>query len=186
MNGGVRGSGRHDKVLHGLYQIGIWFKGIDGILEVIGGFLFLLVSKAALNRLVVVLTQHELTEDHTDWIATHLRHAVSHLSASTKLFGSAYLLGHGAIKVFLVWGGLLRRRLWAFPSAIAFLGAFICYQVYRMAAQRFSLALAVLTVIDVFVVLLIWREYHVIKTAGSTAHSHNAAAGVWRPGRQTS
>lgn len=150
------------KLLHLLYLVGIWFKGIDGFLEVAGGVLFLLVSKAALWRVVATLTQHELSEDPTDWVATHLRQAVSHLSANTKLFASAYLLGHGAIKVFLVWGGLLRGKRWAFPVAITFLACFICYQTYRI-IHHFSLGLVVLTALDFIIVLLIWREYRIMK-----------------------
>lgn len=115
-----------------------------------------------MNRLVVQLTQHELVEDPHDWVATHLRYVVSHLSSNTKVFGGVYLLGHGAIKVFLVWGGLLRRKLWAFPAALGFLGAFILYQAYRM-AHRFSLGLLVLTIVDLIVLLLIWREYGIVK-----------------------
>lgn len=128
----------------------------------IGGVLFLVVSRAALGHVVRALTQHELTEDPTDWVATHLRQAVSHLSTSTKLFGSGYLLGHGAVKSFLVWGGLLRRRMWAFPTALAFLGAFIGYQSYRI-IHRFSVGLLGLTIIDAIVLLLIWREYRIAK-----------------------
>lgn len=151
-----------DKILHLLYLIGVWLKGIDGILELVGGVLFLVVSKVAVRGLVAALTQHELSEDPTDWVATHLRQAVSHLSANTRLFAGAYLLGHGATKVFLVWGGLLRRKRWAFPTAIVFLAVFICYQTYRI-IQRFSHGLVALTTLDFVVMLLIWREYRVTK-----------------------
>src|SRR5512142_1131404 len=136
-------SGRADKWLHLLYEIGIWFKGIDGVLECIGGLLFLFVTKVTLNRIIVHLTQHELLEDPTDWFAVHLRQATAHLSANTKVFAGAYLLGHGAIKVFLVWGGLWRGKLWSFPTAMLFLGAFIIYQVYRL-VHHFSLLLVTL------------------------------------------
>jgi uncharacterized membrane protein len=151
-----------ERVLHAWYLVGIWFKGIDGILEVIGGTLFLLVSKGALNHWVAALTQHELVEDPTDWVATHLQHAVSHLSTNTKLFASAYLLGHGAIKVFLVWGGLLREKLWAFPTALLFIGAFMGYQTFRL-FHRFSFTLTALTVIDCLILLLISHEYLVLR-----------------------
>ncbi len=153
-----------DKVLHLLYVVGIWFKGIDGILEVIGGALLLLVSQAALSGFVAALTQHELAEDSSDWVAVHLRRAVGHLSSNTKIFSSIYLLGHGAIKVFLVWGGLLRRRLWAFPTALALIGAFICYQTFRI-LHHFSFGLMLLTAIDIMVWLLIWREYRMVKAS---------------------
>jgi len=151
-----------EKLLHWFYEIGIWFKGIDGILEVIGGILVLMVTKTAINRFVVLLTQHELVEDPTDWIALHLRHAVSHLSANTRIFAGAYLLGHGAVKVFLVWGGLWRCKLWAFPTALAFLGALILYQSYRL-GHRFSFGLMGLIIVDFMVMLLIWHEYTVLK-----------------------
>lgn len=151
-----------DKILHLWYLIGIWFKGFDGIFEVVGGVLVLVVSKAAVRGLIRGLTQHELSEDPTDWVATHLRQAAIHLSANTKIFAGGYLLGHGAVKVFLVWGGLLRGKLWAFPTAIAFLGAFICYQVYRI-FHHYSVGLTALTVIDFVVMLLIWNEYRMVR-----------------------
>lgn len=158
----MRNRWSRDKLLHLAYDIGIWFKGIDGLFEMIGGVLLLLASKAALGHLVRALTQHELSEDPTDWVATHLQAAVRHLSSNTKTFASAYLLGHGALKAFLVWGGLMKRKLWAFPTTLILMAAFIGYQTYRV-LHRFSLGLAALTIIDFLVVLLIWREYRVVK-----------------------
>ncbi len=158
---------RRDDPLHWVYLIGLWFKGVDGVLELLAGALFLFIGKAVLNTVVFRLTRSELVEDPTDWIALHLRHAVSLLSSDTKLFASIYLLGHGAIKVFLVWGGLWRGKMWAFPTALAFLGGFVVYQSYRM-SHRFSVALLVLTCLDVIVLLLIWREY---RLARRRAHS---------------
>ncbi len=157
---------KQGKLLHWLYEIGIWFKGVDGALEVIGGVLFFAVSKAALNQWVFHLTQHELVEDPTDWLSTHLRHAAQHLSSNTKVFASAYLLGHGAIKCFLVWGGLIRCRPWAFPTAIVFLSAFVAYQAVRI-IHHFSLGLLIFTALDLFVILLIWREYRFVNINGA-------------------
>ncbi len=168
----MRVSPQREKYVHWLYLIGVWFKGIDGTLEIIGGVLFLLASRAALNRLVAHLTQHELVEDPTDWVATHVRQAVHHLSSNTKVFASAYLLAHGAVKVGLVWGGLLRRKLWAFPTAMVFLGAFIGYQTYRV-VHHVSLGLAALTVIDFIVLLLIWHEYHLVRRAAESQSQEN-------------
>ncbi len=157
-----------NRFLHFLYLLGVWFKGIDGILEVVGGVLLLVVSEAAVRGIVATLTRHELSEDPDDWVATHLRMAVSHLSANTRLFAAAYLLGHGAIKIFLVWGGLLRGKRWAFPTAIGFLALFIGYQIYRT-IDHFSLCLTTLTVVDFIVLLLIWREYRIRKESGRGA-----------------
>ena len=157
-------------MLHLAFDVGVWFKGLDGLLEVIGGVLLLGLSKATLLWLVRALTRDEIQEDPTDWMATHLRAWAPRILAATKTFAGAYLVGHGAIKVFLVWGGLLRRRLWAFPTAIAFIGAFIGYQVYRV-LHRFSFGLIALTAIDFLVLLLIWNEYRTVKRQKCPARS---------------
>ncbi len=151
-----------DRLLHLFYEIGIWFKGIDGLIEFVGGALFLFASKALLTHWILYVTQHKFVGDPTDWIANHLRQAVAHLTSNAKLFASAYLVGHGATKILLVWVGLWRRKMWAYPTAITVLSAFICYQIFRV-LHRFSLLLVVLTSLDFIIVLLIWREYGVEK-----------------------
>jgi len=140
-----------------LYRIAIWIKGIDGVLEMGGGLFLLVISQPQLSQLVTFLTQRELSEDRRDWIATHLRDAVSQLSPNTKLFASMYLLGHGVIKLFLMVG-LLRNLRWSYLPAIAFLLIFVGYEVYRM-SLHFSLALLLVSLLDGVIVLLVWREY---------------------------
>jgi uncharacterized membrane protein len=144
-------------VLHRLFAVGMWVKGIDGVLEIIGGFLLLLLSPVALNRLVIILTQHELVEDPHDRIATALRVAVAQLSTNTQLFGSVYLIAHGLIKIGVVVG-VLRGHRWAYPAALAFLGLFIAYQLYRL-SYDYTSGLLLLTVFDMVMVGLTWREY---------------------------
>src|SRR5713226_3983654 len=102
--------------VHRLFAASVLIKGVDGLLETIGGILFMFVSPKALNSLVISLTAHELSEDPDDWFATTLRHVVHNLSSETTLFVSVYLVAHGLIKLFLV-AGLLREKLWAYPAA---------------------------------------------------------------------
>jgi uncharacterized membrane protein len=144
-------------LLDRLYRIGLWIKGVDGLLEIAGGLLLVFVSQAQLGQLVTVLTQRELAEDPRDWIASHVRDAVHQLSPSTQLFASVYLISHGVIKLGLMIE-LLRKRSWSYPYAIAFLLAFLGYQVYRLSLQ-FSLALFLLSVLDAVIVLFVWRDY---------------------------
>jgi uncharacterized membrane protein len=144
-------------VLHRLFRVGMWVKGIDGMLEVIGGFVFLLLSPGALNRLVIVVTQHELVEDPHDRIANALRAAVAQVSTNTHVFGGVYLIAHGLIKIGIVVG-VLRGERWAYPTALGFLGLFIAYQLYRL-SYAYSPGLLLLTVFDVVMVGLTWREY---------------------------
>lgn len=148
---------RRGDLLDRAFAAGIILKGLDGVLEVLGGLLLLAVKPSTIDRVTSALTQHELSEDPHDYLATHLLHAAGGLSGSSLRFGAAYLLSHGVVKVVLV-GALLRNRLWAYPWMIAFLVAFIGYQVYRM-TFAFSAGLLGLTVFDLAVVVLTFREY---------------------------
>jgi uncharacterized membrane protein len=145
------------QLVHRLFAVSVLIKGVDGILETIGGILFMFVSPKALNSLVIFFTAHELSEDPDDWFATTLRHAVNNLSSDTKLFVSVYLVAHGLIKLFLV-AGLLREKLWAYPAALWFLSIFILYQSYRF-SHTHSLGLLALSIFDLFVASLVWLEY---------------------------
>jgi uncharacterized membrane protein len=139
------------------FEVGIILKGLDGVLEVIGGLLLLVVTPATIDRIVTSLTQHELSEDPHDLLATHLLKTAHGLTGSAVLFGAVYLLAHGLVKVVLV-AALLKDQLWAYPWMIAFLGVFIVYQLYRL-SLRSSLGLTALTIFDAGIACLTWREY---------------------------
>jgi uncharacterized membrane protein len=148
---------RSETALDRTFRISIALKGLDGLLEIIGGIVLLFVAPATLQHWARTLTAHELAQDRHDFIATHLLHSASQLSRSTTLFAAVYLLTHGIAKVVLVVA-LLRKQLWAYPWLIALLGVFIVYQLYRL-SYGFSLGLALLTAFDAFVVWLTVLEY---------------------------
>jgi len=139
------------------FAVGIILKGLDGVLEVIGGALLLVISPATIDSLTRFLTQHELSEDPHDFLFTRLVHATGTLTGSSVRFGALYLISHGVIKIVLVTA-LLRNKFWAYPWMIVFLIAFIAYQVYRM-TFAFSVGLLLLTIFDALVVWLTYREY---------------------------
>jgi uncharacterized membrane protein len=146
------------KALDRTFEVGLVLKGLDGVLEVVGGILLLVVSPHAIQHLARVLTAHELSEDPHDLIARYLLHTTGHLTGSTTLFGAVYLLSHGIAKVVLV-ALVLRHKLWAYPWLIVLLLAFIGYQLYRITFVRFSWGLTALTIFDIALVWLTWREY---------------------------
>ncbi len=139
------------------FFVSLILKGIDGVLELIGGILLLVVTPAQIGAVAQFLTQHELSEDPHDLIANSLLHFTGSLSVSASLFGAVYLLLHGAVKVVLVWA-VLRDQLWAYPWMIAFLLVFIAYQCYQLVVG-FSWGILLLTLFDIFVTYLTWREY---------------------------
>jgi uncharacterized membrane protein len=148
---------RPQDLLDQTFEIGIILKGLDGVLEVIGGLLLLVVSPATIDRVVTSLTQHELSEDPHDFLATHLLKTAHGLTGSAVLFGAVYLLAHGVVKVILV-AALLKNQLWAYPWMVTFLAVFIVYQVYRLRLQA-SVGLAALTIFDAAIAWLTYREY---------------------------
>ena len=169
-----RASGRPlSPALDTTFKIGLVLKGLDGILEVVGGLLLLFLSPAAIEHIVRMLTAHELSEDPHDLIARYLLHTASHLTTSTTLFGAIYLLSHGGAKIVLVVL-VLRDKLWAYPWLIALLLVFIVYQLYRITVVHFSVGLAALTVFDAVLVWLTWREYQAKRAA---RHPPRTAAG---------
>ena len=140
------------------FKIGLVLKGLDGILEVAGGILLLLLSPTAIERIARSVTAEELSKDRHDLIANYLLHSTSHLSSGVTLFGAIYLLSHGISKIVLV-ALVLRDKLWAYPWLIALLLVFIAYQIYRLAWVHVSVGLTALTVFDAALVWLTWREY---------------------------
>src|SRR5450759_3030614 len=150
------------------FQISITLKGLDGALEMIGGLLLLLLAPATIDRIVVAVTHHELSGDPRDFIAAHALKYAHGLTGTTVLLGALYLLSHGAVKIVLVLA-LLKQKLWAYPWMIAFLVAFIVYQLYRMTFAPF-VGLAALTVFDAFVAWLTYREYQRHKRPRTAEH----------------
>ena len=147
---------------HRFYQVALFFKGADGVLETVGGALFLLNSSEALRGWIGRVTGWVLARDPDDAVARLLRHAFTHLTGSRRVFAGVYLLGHGLVKAAIVIA-LLRRRPWAFIVGIAVLVLFIAYQIFRW-FHTHSLTLAAVTVLDAVIAALVWGEYRRLRS----------------------
>lgn len=152
-----------------VYVWSLVLKGVDALAETVGGLILYFVSTDMILSLVRTLTLHELTQDPNDVIANWLMHMAAGLSIGTKSFYALYLVSHGAIKLVMV-AGLLADRRWAYPLALAGMGAFIVYQLYRFSFTH-APALIVLTVFDLIVIGLVWHEWHVRRRPGRPAPS---------------
>ena len=152
-----------EKNIRRVFTISVLLKAANAVLEIIGGTLLLFTG--AVTNLIEYLARGELIEDPSDFLANSIQHYLPYLSEHSQLFAAFYLLSHGIIKIFLAVG-LLRRKLWAYPSAIIVFILFILYQIYRYTYTH-SIFLILLTIFDLFVVWLTWHEYKVIR-----AHLH--------------
>lgn len=156
---------KEQRLTHDLFLASIAIKGFDGILEVLGSFLFF--ATGSVTRIVALLVQGELGEDPHDFVANKISELLPYFSTHSQTFIAWYLLIHGIVKIVLVIA-LLRRVLVAYPLSIAVLFLFMAYQAYRYAGTG-SVFLLILTAFDALVVVLIWREYRNIRSAGGAA-----------------
>lgn len=149
------------------YQLGLFIKGFDGALELIGGMLLIIVPPTAISGLARFLTQREITEDPHDFVANHILAYGNALAHGQHLFASLFLLTHGAVKVALVIA-LLRQKFWAYPWALGVLTLFLVYQVYLLVTQA-SVGMWLLTILDIVVIALVWREWRRVRQGPEVA-----------------
>ncbi|HEX2947017.1 MAG TPA: DUF2127 domain-containing protein [Clostridia bacterium] len=148
-------------IIHKSFEFGILMKAVDSTLEIIGGIFLIFLSPSRLDRLTKLLTQHELSEDPRDIIARSILGLSSKFTVSTQSFGAFYLISHGIIRmalVILLW----KRNVWAYPITIISLFLFIFYQIHRYVLDH-SVWLLVLTLFDMIMIFLTYREYKNIR-----------------------
>jgi uncharacterized membrane protein len=140
-----------------MFDVGIVLKGLDGVAELMGGAALLALDPAQIRWLISFVTHAELAEDPRDVLANALLHVGTTVTPEGLGTSIAFLLSHGAVKVFLVWN-LLRGRVWAYPVTVAALSLFVAYQTFEL-SRHASATLAFLTVLDACIIALTWHEW---------------------------
>ncbi|MFC5995143.1 DUF2127 domain-containing protein [Pseudonocardia hispaniensis] len=144
-----------------LFTLALLIKGIDGAIELIGAVVLLLVSGAAVHRLVGEVLAHDLLGPPSGSLARHFVASTAEFASGNRAFAVLYLALHGIVKLALV-AALLRRWLPAYPIAVVVLGAFVGYEIFR-ATQTGSVVLPFLAAIDVAIIVVIIREYLLLR-----------------------
>ena len=114
--------------------------------------------------MVLAITADELSDDPNDFWANFLVHGAQSFSLSSQHFLAFYLLSHGVIKGFLVLA-LFKEKLWSYPLAMVIFSLFGGYQIFEF-TRTGSLWLLVLTVLDIFIIILTWHEYRYMRKTG--------------------
>ena len=161
-------------LLRSSFRTGITIKGIDGVLETIGGIALWFISPEKMNAIARTLLAHEIERDPHDFIAVHLMHLAQRMTSADPTFASIYLLVHGIAKVILV-SALWANKMWAYPATVVIFGSFCAYETYRW-THTHSFTLAVLTLFDLAVVALTWMEYRARRQERTrhALHTHEA------------
>ena len=148
-----------------LFRIAMAVKGLDGLIELIGGITLLLVSQAEVQRVIAAVVTRDLLGPPDGSLTRHFVAGTAEFASGNRTFAVLYLLLHGVLKVGLVIA-LLRHWLPAYPVAIVVLGLFVVYELYR-ATQTGSVLLPVLALVDVAVIALVVREYRALRSGQS-------------------
>ena len=149
------------RLLKASFRTGITLKGIDGLLEAVGGVLLWYFKPGELGSILEGIFQHELLRDPHDILARHLLHSSEKFAQSDPLFASIFLLSHGLVKLLLsvlLW----MNKLWAYPVAMVLFSAFGVLGIYRF-THTHSTLLIVVALLDLLIVWLTWEEYGVEK-----------------------
>jgi uncharacterized membrane protein len=158
----MRNSAERRRGLELVYRIGVIVKGLDGVIELVGGLLLWLAP--GLLRAVLVPLSGTVAGDHPirNFVAYWAGHFGQELVAGSSMFVVFFLLAHGIVKVVLVYC-LLREYHWVYPYALAVLGLFAAYQVFVLVGAP-TVGMALLTALDFLIIWLVWREWRVLRS----------------------
>ena len=133
-----------ERRIHQIFAVSVSLKGLHALMEIAGGLALYLFS----------------TDTIAQWLRPH-EWAARQFSAFEQHFYAFYLLSHGVVKSIVVIG-LLKEKLWAYPSSFIVFGAFIAYQLYRYSFTH-DFGLIALSIFDLFVVALAVHEYRLLQ-----------------------
>lgn len=145
------------RLLHDAFEIGIVAKAIFALAETLSGIALVFLQAGWVHTTASWLMASELSEDPGDLAGRWIMALAQGYNVSTQHFWSAYLIGHGVIKLAAV-GALIAGVRWAYPVSIAVLTGFILWQMQKWAVTGSVLMLG-LSLFDGVVIWLIWHEY---------------------------
>ena len=163
----VSPEGRLSKWLHWLFETSLVIKGLLALGETAGGLSLFLTPHTSLIWVFTWLKVHRLTAQPDEDMALWVKNLTDAFPIHLQHFYAVYLLAHGALKfamVIMLW----RRILWAYPAAMVVLSGFVVYQLSEFFIQG-SLVLLALSFFDGFMIVLVYREWNMLKLRQGTS-----------------
>ena len=139
------------------FYAGLAIKAANALLEIVGGFLLVILTPDGLSRLIRIIALPELSEDPADPLMNYLIRLGQNLTSSTQDSVAIYMLLHGATKLVVIWL-LWKKILWAYPLAMIIFGLFIGYETYSYLHSQ-SILILLIMVLDAAILVLIILEY---------------------------
>ena len=141
------------------YRVAIAIKGFDGLVELVSG-LGLLISPGLVHAILTFVSgtasNHNGKISH--FITTYVARLDGELAKSGLTFLIVFLIGHGVVKLALVYC-LLRDIVKAYPYALAILVGFLLYQLYVLVQDPSNIGMWLFTILDTIIIYLVWDEW---------------------------
>jgi len=148
---------RVEEAKEAIFDVAIILKGVNGIIEFVGGIFLFFISSTFISRIVARVFSHELGDDPRDFLANYAVNFAQNLTIATKEFIALYIFIHGIINLFL-FTTVMKKKYWAYPIALVVLCLLIVYQVIRL-THLFSWILCIITIVDVVFIYLMYDQY---------------------------
>lgn len=159
--------GDEDRI-HAAFHLSLILKALSAVLETIAGIALLVITPDQLHSVAIslinALTSSPVSTQLSNMVDSHFNTFLAH----GLRFAIIYLLSHGLVKLVLVVA-VYRDHAWAYPGLMVALVGFIIYQCWHMVAISFGFGMLALTIFDVVVLWLTWKEYQRKKNAVSVA-----------------
>lgn len=150
-----------DNIINIGFYGGLIFKAVNALIEVIAGFIMIVLNHEWLNRLIKFVAHSELIEDPRDIVMNYFITMGQNFSISTQYSVAAYMLLHGTTKLVVIWL-LLTKKLWAYPFAVVVFALFIAYEMYGY-MHSLSVLMLMMVSLDIAIVVMIILEYNHLK-----------------------
>lgn len=155
------GESRTSKFLHDSYLVGLGVQAAIGSSQLLAAVALYLGDRMGWLRHLAHATDPALFSHAHHGLRVSMLSAVHDFAAHKHGFWLLYLFAHGLLNLSVVVA-LLAKKTWAHPASMVVLTGFVAYQMDRF---RFSHApsLLVLSLFDVIVIGLVWREWQQVK-----------------------
>jgi uncharacterized membrane protein len=147
--------------VHQAFWWSLFIKGLDGLLQFLGGIAVLAVEPGTLGRFYRWVTRFLFGHRSGNPEAAFISDTAHAFHINSESLVAIYLLVNGIIKLLLVYG-LLKEKLWVFPAALAGFILFFSLEIYRLSVH-FYWGIFIFMCISVFVITMVILEWRKVR-----------------------
>lgn len=152
---------QEEKQIYQLFKWSILIKGAISVAEVIVGTLVMFIPVSVIMWMANYVVENIFAGNREGFLAAEIISNAEALAGMGTVLIGVYLIGRGGIKLGLIIG-LLKNKLWAYPWSLVVIGVLVLFQVFEL-VKTLHLGIIFVTLFDLVVMYLIWREWNIVK-----------------------